>query len=341
MNTQGYSELIGPDVWVGPDIQHNDNWIHYLSNAAILDLDRALQHVKKNDLAIPFKREDFPLSVMANELREIVNNVRNGVGFSIIRGIPRDSYTNEECELIYWGIGIHVGKPVSQNDRGHLLGHVIDEGRDKEDPTARNYQTARRMDFHCDLLPVDILGLFCLHQAKSGGASHLISSMTIHNVLLEEHPELLDVLYQPFYMDWRGEEPEGEKPWFSIPLFSERDGYISSRFTSRNYCESCSRFGKKYQLTDIQSKALDTVQEIANRPELRVSMRMENGDIQLVNNHVTLHARDAYEEYEEVDRRRHLLRMWIGLPEDQRRPLSSEIDGRYALVQSGGIPLRN
>ena len=87
MNTQGYSELIGPDVWVGPDIQHNDNWIHYLSNAAILDLDRALQHVKKNDLAIPFKREDFPLSVMANELREIVNNVRNGVGFSIIRGI--------------------------------------------------------------------------------------------------------------------------------------------------------------------------------------------------------------------------------------------------------------
>ena len=68
---------------------------------------------------------------------------------------------------------------------------------------------------------------------------------------------------------------------------------------------------------------------------------MENGDIQLVNYHVTLHASDAYEEYEEVDRRRHLLRMWIGLPEDQRRPLSSEIDGRYALVQSGGIPLRN
>jgi hypothetical protein len=34
------------------------------------------------------------------------------------------------------------------------------------------------------------------------------------------------------------------------------------------------------------------------------------------------------------------LRMWIGLPEDQRRPLSSAIDGRYALVKSGGIPIK-
>ena len=337
MDTQGYTKLTGPDVWVGPDIQNNDNWIHCLSNAAILDLDQALQQVKKNKLTIPFSREDFPLSVMAGELLDIINNVRHGVGFSIIRGIPRENYTKEECELIYWGIGMHIGKPISQNDRGHLLGHVIDEGRDKDDPTARNYQTARRMDFHCDLLPVDILGLFCLHQAKSGGTSHLISSMTIHNVLLNERSDLLGILYQPFYMDWRGEEPAGEKPWFSIPLFSEKDGYISSRFTSRNYCESCSRFGDKYQLTDIQSEALDVVQEIANRPELRVSMRMEDGDIQLVNNHVTLHARDAYEEYGESDRQRHLLRMWIGLPDDQRRPLSSAIDGRYALVKGGGI----
>jgi hypothetical protein len=90
-------------------------------------------------------------------------------------------------------------------------------------------------------------------------------------------------------------------------------------------------------LTDIQSEALDVVQEIANRPELRVSMRMEDGDIQLVNNHVTLHARDAYEEYGESDRKRHLLRMWIGLPDEQRRPLSPAIDGRYALVKGGGI----
>jgi hypothetical protein len=341
MGTRGYTKLIGPDVWVGPDIQNNDNWIHYLSDAAIVDLDKALQHVKKSKLVIPYKREDFPLSVMATELQGIMSNVRNGIGFSIIRGIPRDRYTNEECELIYWGIGIHIGQPVSQNDRGHLLGHVIDEGRDKDDPTARNYQTARRMDFHCDLLPVDVLGLFCLHQAKSGGTSHLISSMTVHNVLLNEHPQLLDVLYQPFYMDWRGEEPTGEKPWFSIPLFSEKNGYISSRFTSRNYCESCSRFGEGYQLTDIQSEALDAVQEIANRPELRVSMRMEDGDIQFVNNHVTLHARDAYEEYVENDRQRHLLRMWIGLADDQRRPLSHAIDGRYAIVRSGGIPIKN
>jgi len=340
MSDGNFSKLTGPNVWVGPDIQNSDNWIHLLSQEAIEDLDRALNSILDKNLTIPFGKEDFSAPIAVSELNNIIGDVCHGVGFSIIRGIPRDQYSDEECEILYWGIGMHIGQPVSQNARGHLLGHVIDEGRDKADPTARNYQTARRMDFHCDLLPVDVLGLFCLHQAKSGGTSHLISSMTVHNVIYDERPELLDVLYKPFYMDWRGEEPKGETPWFSIPLFSEKDGYISSRFTSRNYCESCARFGDEYTLTEIQSEALDVVQEISNREELRVSMRMEDGDIQLVNNHVTLHARDAYEDYEESDFKRHLLRMWIGLSDDKRRPLASSIDGRYSLVKNGGIPIK-
>jgi hypothetical protein len=340
MDTQAYTELTGPNVWVGPEIQNDINWIHNLSAESIEDLDKALHHVQTVDAKIPFEKSDFPLTVMATELKPIIEDICNGRGFAIIRGIPRDKYTDKECELIYWGLGIHIGGPVSQNARGHLLGHVLDEGRDSNDPMARNYQTAQRMDFHCDLLPVDVLGLFCLRQAKSGGASSLVSSMTVHNILLKERPDLLDVLYQPFYMDWRGEEPEGELPWFSIPMYSNNNGYISSRFASRNYHESCSRFGTEYSMTDRQGEALDVVQGIANRPELRLSMRMEDGDIQLLNNHVTMHGRDAFEDHKNTDRQRHLLRMWIGLPEDQRRPLSSAIDGRYALVKSGGIPIK-
>ena len=131
MSDRNFSKLTGPNVWVGPDIQNSSNWIHILSQEAIKDLDKALNSVLNKNLSIPFEKEDFSAPIAVSELKKIMLDVCDGVGFSIIRGIPRDKYTDEECEIIYWGIGVHIGQPVSQNARGHLLGHVIDEGRDK------------------------------------------------------------------------------------------------------------------------------------------------------------------------------------------------------------------
>jgi len=152
-----------------------------------------------------------------------------------VRGIPRDRYTDTDCELVYWGIGSHLGTPVSQNARGHLLGHVRDEGRIQADPNARAYQTNERMDFHTDMLPVDVLGQFCLRTARRGGASKLTSALTIHNVLRAERPDLLEALYETFHIDWRGEEPEGEAPFFSLPMFSACDGRVTARINSLPY----------------------------------------------------------------------------------------------------------
>lgn len=341
MSEQISGEITHKGAWLGPDIQGGgEDWIHHLSAAALADLDAALRHVQKAGLQIPFGKEDFPLTACAAELAALLPEVQIGLGFCVLRGIPRDKYSKPECELLYWGLGVHIGRPVSQNERGHLLGHVLDEDRSFDDPSARGYQTAQRMDFHCDLLPVDVLGLFCLHQAKSGGISHLVSSLTVHNVLRRERPDLLDVTYQPFYLDWRDEEPPGEPPWYAIPMYSSAEGQVTSRFTSRQYLQSCARFGPRYTITGAQTECLDLVQEIANRPELRVSYRLQEGDIQLVNNHTTMHARDAYEDHDDPALKRHLLRMWIALPDDVRRPLSAELDCRYKWVEAGGFPLK-
>ena len=93
-------------------------------------------------------------------------------------------------------------------------------------------------------------------------------------------------------------------------------------------------------LNDVQREALDVVQDIANRPELRLNMDFREGDMQFINNHTVLHAREAYEDYDEPDRKRHLLRMWIGVSDDIRRPLSPLLDERYQLVEAGGIPVQ-
>lgn len=328
-----------PSAWIGPQIQHDESWIHRFDDEALAELDAALAQVKRVGARIPFGAHAFPLPRLATRLQAILNDVENGMGFKLLRGIPRGRYSDEECELLYWGLASHLGVPISQNGRGHLLGHVRDEGRTQADPNARAYQTNQRMDFHTDMLPMDLLALFCLRTAKRGGASKLTSALTIHNVLREERPDLLQALYGDFHIDWRGEEPEGEKPLFTLPMFSERDGRVTARINSLPYYESAARHGAQYAPTAEQREALLMVQEIANRPELMLSMDFHEGDIQLVNNHTMLHAREAYEDYPEPGRERHLLRMWIAVDDAKRRPLADALAARYSWVRRGGIPV--
>ncbi len=43
-------------------------------------------------------------------------------------------------------------------------------------------------------------------------------------------------------------------------------------------------------------------------------MHFEPGDIQLISNHTILHARTAYEDWDEPSRKRHLLLLWLSVP---------------------------
>jgi hypothetical protein len=332
--------ITGPAAWRGPQIQDDPAWIVHFDAQDLAGIDAALSQAKRVGAKVPFGPAEFPLPQLAAKLDAVLEEIENGRGFVLLRGIPRHRYSDEDCERIYWGLGIRFGNPVSQNARGHRLGHVRDEGRIYADPDARGYQTSQRMDFHADSLPVDVLGLFCLRTAKAGGASKLVSALTVHNVLREERPDLLEVLYSPFFVDWRGEEPDGEAPWFQNPLFSERGGRVSTRICSRPYFESAARYGERYRPTAVQLEALDYVQEICNRPELMLTMDFQEGDIQLINNHVLLHAREAFEDHTEPGRERHLLRMWIAVDDTRRRPLAEALSGRYRWVREGGIPVK-
>ncbi len=325
------------DAWIGPDIQDDDGWIIYLDEAANAEVDTALNHAKQAGAGIPFSPDLFPLPNFSAQIDDIVDRVSHGLGVVMVRGLKRERYSNEDCALIYWGLGIHMGTPVSQNTRGHLLGHVTDEGFTLANPDARGYQTRNRLDFHCDQLPTDILGLFCLRTAKSGGTSYLVSATSVHNTLLAERPDLIDLLYEPFHVDWRGDHPQGGQPWYDVPMFSARDGVITARVTNRSFLESVSRYGEHLALSDAQRAAMEVVQEIANRPELRLSMDFQEGDMQFINNHTVLHARQAYDDYDDPNLKRHLLRMWIALPDESRRPLAPILDDRYSYVASGGI----
>jgi len=313
------SQLADPAAWIGPVAQEDASWLLELTTEEVEEIDAALA---------------------ADRLEQIHDVLQHGIGFVLLRGLPRERYSDDDCALIYWGLAVHLGRPVSQNTRGHLVGHVRDEGRSLNDASVRGYQTSAKMDFHSDQLPVDILGLFCLRTAKSGGASTLVSGLTVHDVLRSERPDLLNVLYQSLNVDWRGEEQEGEQPWYSAPMFGLVDEILSCRVTSSQYYQSVARYGDQLRMSEAQSEAVAMVQEIANRPELRLTMDFRDGDMQFLNNHVILHAREGFEDFTEPHLKRHLLRLWIESPKARQRPLPSGMEERRSYVRQGGIAVK-
>ncbi len=50
--------------------------------------------------------------------------MRHGRGWYLLRGVPVDRYSQRESVLAYWGFGLYWGRVVSQNAKGHIVGHV-------------------------------------------------------------------------------------------------------------------------------------------------------------------------------------------------------------------------
>jgi hypothetical protein len=208
--------LTGPAAWRGEDLAKSDAWIHTLTTSELSELHRALARVHARALTLPeITRDDFPLPTLGPRLEALRRELLHGRGFALVRGLPMERYALEDAATIYWGIGTWFGRPRSQNAKGHLLGHVRDVGYDLNDPNVRTYQTTKRQHYHTD--SVDLVALLCVRKAKSGGLSSLVSSVTAYNEMLARRPDLLPVLFEPLYVDRRGEIPPGMDPWFALP----------------------------------------------------------------------------------------------------------------------------
>jgi hypothetical protein len=319
-------QVISRAAWLGRDIQNGDEWIYRLNELEIAEIDAALRHLQTTGQQIPdVGKEHFPLKRFARTLRLLQTEIENGLGIMLIRGLPRDRYSAEEMGLIYWGIGAHLGRAVAQNAQGDVLGHVRDLGRDQyKDMHARGYQTASLLPFHND--SCDIVGLCCLETAKDGGLSAVASSVSVYNALLRSRPDLVKVLTQPFYADRRGEESEGQKPYYVTPIFIWHKGRMFNRF-NRTFIDSAQRFNEVPRLTPLQIEALDAIAALCKDPTFRLDMKLERGDMQFVNNYCVLHSRTAYEDHQEEGRKRHLLRLWLRTPAFEDFP--SALRDRY------------
>jgi hypothetical protein len=323
-------EIHGPSAWYGPDLMARRDWIEQLTHAEILEIDAAAEKLANAEFDIPsIRKQDFPLPTLGPRLRRILNEVLTGRGFVLLRRLPVERWSRRKTATAYFGLGAHLGNARSQNAQGHVLGHVKDLGQSSSDPNVRIYQTNERQGYHTD--SADVVGLLCLQPAKTGGLSSLVSSVTLFNELRRRRPDLLPCLFEPIETDRRGEVPEGQKPYFQIPVFNWYAGLLSAVY-QRKYIDSARRFVGT-PLSPQQQEALDLFDALVDDPTLNLSMQLEQGDIQLVHNHSLLHDRTAFQNWPEPERQRHLLRLWLAPPE--ARPLPPVFAERYGSITPG------
>jgi hypothetical protein len=321
----------GPCAWYGPDMASRTDWIEVLSPAELAEIEWASRRLleAEPDWQV-LRRDDFPLPELSGRLARIVDEVLDGRGFVLMRGLPVQGWGRRLCAVAFLGLGLHFGHLRPQNRHGHLLGHVKDLGLSSGDPNVRIYQTKERQNYHTD--SCDVVGLLCLQPAKEGGLSSLVSTVTIFNEMCKRRPDLAKVLFEPIETDRRGEVPAGQKPYFCIPVFNWHQGLLSTVY-QRAYIESARRFAEVLPLTPEQVEALDLFDGMANDPKVHFQMEFRAGDIQLVHNHTLLHDRTAFEDWPEPQRKRHLLRLWLA-PETAR-VLPPVFAQRYGSVKPG------
>ena len=307
-----------------------------LSPVHVAELERAMAKALSHGTKMAdITREIFTLPSLGPVLLELRQELLHGRGFTLVRGLHVDRYTEQEIAIIFFGLGSHIGHARSQNAAGDILGHVRDLGANGSDHNVRIYQTSERQTFHTD--SSDVVGLICLRQAKSGGESMLVSAVSIYNASLERRPDLLPRLFDPIATDRRGEIPERMKPYFEIPVFTWHRGHLNVMY-QRQYIDSAQRFPHAMHLTPDHVEALNLFDELANDPDLSLAMMLAPGDMQFVHNHTLLHDRMGFVDWPEPERRRNLLRLWLSVPGDRPLPdCFAERFGTTTVGNRGGI----
>jgi hypothetical protein len=297
-----------PGAWRASDFENLADITVVLEAHHLDALHRALEVARGSGRDLEaLERQHFPLDAIAGDLDRIRHQVQHGRGIVLLRGLPVGRYSRDDMCRMFWGLGTHFGRAVSQSLMGDRLGHVTDVSGDN--PGERGYRSRRELDMHTD--SDDILMMMCLQVAKSGGQSRFVSALTIYNEMLEAHPQRLAPLERGFRYHWRGEQAEGEEPvtTFRVPVFSRCAGMTSCVYLRAFIDMAAEDLGEPF--SDEEKAALDTFERLAARTDLQLALELEPGDAFLVNNYTVLHARTAFEDHDSQQRRRHLLRLWL------------------------------
>jgi hypothetical protein len=306
--------------WLGPELRAEEGWIVTLDEAAGQGLLAAVRAV--HDPARPlldYRRDEFALGTAGPPITAAFAEAKEGRGLALLRGLPRDGVTEDEFALMTWAIGLQHGVARPQGKASQYLSAVRDAGTVYRSAGGRGYSSNAELDFHTD--GADLAILTCFNTARAGGMSMVSSSIAAHSLIVSERPDLADVLHTPFYFSRQAEQAPDEGPNYPNPIYDEADGLLFSKW-NRNRMISAQKMEGVPALSAMQREAIDLLDATLRREAVIYAMHLRPGDMQIINNHVTLHSRTEFEDFDDPARKRLLFRLWLAPPDSVRLPES-------------------
>jgi hypothetical protein len=302
----------GPALWRGDELEHApERWLHLLAPAEIAELHAVAAALADRPIA-QIQASDFAPRALAPVLADVRARLEHGLGFVLLRGVPVRELGKEGSARAYYWLGRQLGTPVSQNVDGDLLGHVRDTGANPRDHDVRLYKTRTELAFHTD--GADIIGLLCLRSGRSGGVSRIASSLHVFGEVVRRRPDLAPLLLQPWQHHAHGQNgPNGPKT-FGLPIVALNGSVFRMVLLGWYIRNAAQDFPEVAALSAPQRELLDLLEAIPLEPGVALDMSFQPGDLQLLKNSVILHARSEYEDWDEPDEKRHLLRIWLAQP---------------------------
>jgi hypothetical protein len=270
------------------------------------------QELLNNPLPIAALRpEDFEMPACTVLMSEVRDTIDDGTGVTVIDRLDIDSLGIEISTKIYWLLMSMLGRPVAQKWKGTLVCEVTDSGL-PFGGGVRSSRTNGRTGFHndnCCNLPPHFVSLLCLQPAKSGGISGIVSFESVYNILLREHDPVLPRLFQPFYFDRLDEHAPHDSQLSCKPIFEIDGGTLSV-----NYSPGLVELGylKRGEEMNAETRAaFEMLRKATDSPGLCKEFEFQRGQIQVINNRRLGHCRTSFRDWDEPERKRKLVRLWI------------------------------
>ena len=319
-------------AWRGSELAKTRDWLFHLSSDQVARMEEIGKKFVADDPDLRYvQASDYPVPWMKEALASWGHDVDYGRGFVLVRGLKPHLYSDTLSAAIFYILTLHMGDPMQQNEMGDLIDHVYaTSDKTMNDPGALPSKVRDRLVFHSD--SSDVVALMCLRPGKSGGASLLVSGAQIYNEILKRRPDLAPLLLEPFHWDWKRQDPQAPANTYTSPMVSLVDGVFSS-YAGATFIFSAQEYPGVPKLTPQQIEVVNLFDEITVEPGMAIATDFQPGDIQWLSNYAALHSRDAFIDYPEPQRRRHLLRVW--LRRDIGRPLVRGF-GKNSVVQKRG-----
>ena len=315
-----FSIINSSGSWKGKEISGQPDW----------QIDLTENHIKEiNELISGNGQKNSSITQLFEDARE---TLENGPGVVLIRNCPVHDLNEGEAKKLFSILASLIGTLVSQSSEGELIFSVRDSGYKEDDPRSRGPNTRKKLSFHSDRC--DVIGFLCLKQAMSGGENQIVSSIAIHNHLVENEPGLIKYLYEPFYYRRHNVDTGNELPYCRQPIFSVTEGKFACNLL-RVLIDRAYAMPELPDMSEEQKRALDAIEETASLTEMHFNFRQRPGDILFLNNWTTLHRRSEFIDFPEPEKKRHILRAWISPPNN--RPIDPLFEDNYGDHRAGKV----